>query len=443
MKQMSAAQRRAIAINYAKKERGGSKASTIRGRGAYTKTTRTIPRKTPRTPLYRHIQGKGDYSSSNSSFKQAGMDIGRSIGGALGYGLGTIFGSGAYNYNILANSIMGGVYDPPELHNKSDRNVCIKHREYIADITASTDFTLQQFSINPGLTNTFPWLSQVAEAFEEYRFTGIVFEYKTLSADYTTASSAALGYVVMATQYNVLNPPFPDKKTMENYEFSNDGKPSISFMHPVECKRSLNPVSELFVRTGTPTAGDLRLYDHGLFQIATGGNTGTGVIGELWATFEIEFYKPKLVAGVGSELLSDHWSATEAIINANPFGSVQTLSPGSNLGTTLTTDGIVSFPPNMSDGTYLVIYTVFGTSGVVLDFSANTSNVNFINFWRGDSTQNLTNGGTTSDVYIKSFVLQIINPGASFQIVPSSGALPNSPQNMDLVITQINGNIDG
>lgn len=432
---MSLAQKRAIAANYARKKAYG-------GSGAYyKKTVRRVPRKKKASPLYRPVITKhGAYG-----FKEAGQDIGKAIGGALGAGLGYITGMGDYKYNITANSIMGGIYDPPELHNRSDRVVCIRHREYIADISSTTGFHLQSFEINPGLRTTFPWLSQVAEAFEEYRFTGLVFEYKTMCSDFSTTTAGSLGTAIMSTQYNVLSPNFSDKVSMNNYEFSNDSKPSLSFLHPIECKRSLNPVSELFVRTGDVTTGDLRLYDHGNFQIATQGmQNDSGVIGELWATYEVEFYKAKYIQGVGAELFSDHWTNTVGLSGAQPIGTNPVLHSGSNLGTSISGSNInqVLFPPDLSDGNYLVLYQITGTSAACVGPGFTFVNCTALNIWKNDTTSSINNSSTTTPVYIQSFILQITGQDASFTF--STGAqLPTSPTSMDLWISQVNGDISG
>lgn len=399
---------------------------------------RPIVRKGRATPLYRPVKTPSIAGSGAYNFQRAGRDLGN----AVGYTLDRIFGSG--DYQIKANSIMGGIYDPPELHNRSDRTVCIRHREYIGDVTASADFTLYSYSVNPGLFTTFPWLSQVAEAFEEYRFTGLVFEYKTLSADYTAADSAALGYVVMASQYNVLNPDFENKKQMENYEFSNDGKPSKSFLHPVECKRSLNPVSELFVRTGGVTSGDLRLYDHCKFQLATGGNNGTGIIGELWATFEIEFYKPKLIDSDGELQFTDHYYSLPANINnAAPLG-IPILKANSNAGTVITGAGNnqIVFPANSMGSQYLISYQVTGGAVVSVAPLITSSNLDYVPAWKNGTATVVTNSGSTTSVLMHTMLIQIINNEQATFTYGLAGTLPTSPTSMDLYITKVNEDID-
>jgi len=192
--------------------------------------------------------------------------------------------------------------------------VVISHREYLRDISTGpiptagqpTLFDNSVFPINPGLAETFPWLSQIAQNFEQYRFTGLIFEYKTLSVDAINSTTINLGAVVLATDYNVLHAPFSTKSQMENYMFCSSGKPSLTITHPVECSPSQTPVDKLYVRGSSsssfPSTGyDLRLYDLGNFQVATVGLPAVANnIGELWVSYEVEFYKPQLAPIGGS-----------------------------------------------------------------------------------------------------------------------------------------------
>jgi len=411
--------------------------SYVIGHGAYRRKA-AKPRMQAAAPRRRQVavRGKGDYKST------IGAQIGSTVGGLLGYGAQQLvkYITGFGDYHITSNSLMGGLYDPPEVRNLRSRCVVVRHREYITDINATSTFTLQSFPINPGLAVTFPWLSQVAEAFEEYYITGMIFEYKTMSADYTTASSAALGSVIMATQYNVLNPNFPDKVTMENYEFANSAKPSETFIHPIECKKSSNPVSELFVRTGTPPIGDLRLYDLGNFMIATQGCGGTGVIGELWCTFEVVFCKPKLVSALGYELLTDHWQLGGTINGSNPLGTDNTLVDGSNLGTSIATN-VLSFPANLSDGFYMITYVVFGTAAAITAPLPGFSGCLQQEVWNNDtfvSTGPTT--GTVTNVLSLTWLVKIISRDCTITY-GTAGTLPTTPTGADLWITQVNGAI--
>jgi hypothetical protein len=53
----------------------------------------------------------------------------------------------------------------------------VAHRELVLDTTADTSFTPIQVVCNPGIASSFPWLSKVAGAYEQYKFKKLVFEY--------------------------------------------------------------------------------------------------------------------------------------------------------------------------------------------------------------------------------------------------------------------------
>ena len=199
-----------------------------------------------------------------------GSTIGAAVGGPPGALLGGVLGRGAHalfkaitgfgDYRVEHNTPCSGD-EPPEIVNSANRgSVIIRHREYLGDVNATTAFTLQQYPINPGNNFTFPWLSQVAESFEEYRLRGAIFEFKSLSSDavLSSATSSALGSVIMATQYDVLDEPFLNKMEMENYEFANSSKPSCTFYHPIECKKSLTPRRGRTLRAQQRSPGQCR-----------------------------------------------------------------------------------------------------------------------------------------------------------------------------------------
>ena len=208
--------------------------------------------------------------------------------------------------------MFGGMTPPMIQNSMNGGGIIVRHREYIGDITSTTAFFNRNLPINPGLVGTFPWLAQIANAFEQYRFRGLIFEFKSLAADALISASTNIGQgtVIMATQYNSLSAGFSNKIEMENYEYANSCKPSCSFMHPVECALYQTPSTPLYVRNGViPANADERLYDMGNFNIATQGlPSDTGSIGELWATFEIEFFKPKYNPNTAEGLGIDHFT---------------------------------------------------------------------------------------------------------------------------------------
>lgn len=174
---------------------------------------------------------------------------------------------------------------------------------------------MTELPLNPGIAQTFPWMSQMADAYEEYRIKGMAFQFKSTSGEFVLnsvagGSSGALGTVVMATNYNAaVHPAFTDKKSMENYEFAQSAPPTRSMVHYIESKGPGTPVKTLYLRTGAKADDtDIRLYDIGTFAIATQGmiaEVDNATIGELWVAYEVEFFKPRYRVSGGK---TDHYS---------------------------------------------------------------------------------------------------------------------------------------
>jgi len=181
------------------------------------------------------------------------------------------------------------------------------------------------------------------------------------------------------------------------------------------------------------------LYDLGSFQIATGGNTGTGILGELWCTFEVVLCKPKLMSAIGYELLSDHWNL-KTVTNGNPLGTGSVLQAGSNLGTVITSNHIITFPPDFTDGTFLISYSVIGGSTALTAPSRTATNATILQVWQNDGSTFVDNTGSTSAAYILNVIVQITAGSAAYN-VGTSGTLPTAITSGDLWVTQINGAI--
>lgn len=210
----------------------------------------------------------------------------------------------------------------------------ILHREYIDDIAPSNAFYKEDYDINPGLLQLTPWLANIATSYEEYKIHRMLFEYRPLCADSTISSSTSMGVgsVIMAVNYNPYNNPFVDKRTMENYDGAKSTKPSKSCVLGLNVKKIQTPLSSgpKWVRNlpvDASTGQDKRLYDSGTFSIAVQGQPtdATGVIGELWVAYDIEFFKPKYDGAIGSKLLYDHYVNLSSASGGNfvtnkPFG---------------------------------------------------------------------------------------------------------------------------
>jgi len=291
-----------------------------------------------------------------------GQQVGAWLSGVLGCG----------DYEVKENSLLKTpVRGVPEF-GVGKRSVRVKHREYLGDIMSSVAFVNQSFPINPGSATTFPWLSGIADVFQQYRFHGLIFEFNSTSATALNSTNTALGTVVMSTQYNVNRAPFTSKLEMDGYEFSCNTKPSESLMHPVECAVEQTPLTELYVRLGAvPSGEDKRLYDWGTFQIATVGMQAAANIGELWVTYDVELYKPRLPPGGAVSGLFTRISNASPT-NNDPLGPIQQLTlpyNAGNLGVQLVSNGTgysrLYFPPAITTGKFYIAVRWDGNSTVV------------------------------------------------------------------------------
>lgn len=387
-----------------RKQKG--KAPPKRAQKSKQTTYRTMPvRATPR----------------GTSFADSGEAIGSTfgpIGGILGRAggsiLGSIFGRGEYKVN--SNTLMTQ-NQTPVFSSNSAGSVTIAHREFLTDVASiGAVFNNTSYPINPGLTRTFPFLSQIAKNFEQYEMLGCIFHFKSTSATAVSSTNTALGTVVLATDYETLDAPFANKQQMEAYQYCSSSVPCASVIHPIECAPRQTVLSRQFIRTtSVPTGGDPRIYDVGNFQIATTGQQAAAVIGELWVSYHVRLFKPKIENPIGNSLLCYAGSASvtsgvDTLVGLVPLGTAN------RMAITLSAANQISLP---FVGRYLISLftsspvgsTNYSTSVFVTD--ANCANVTS----HGTSlVANRENNFTAS--------IDVLNPGAllTFPLYTHTGA---------------------
>lgn len=388
--------------------------------------------------------------------------LGRSVGslfgpagGNLGAEAGRLFRkiTGFGDYKVQSNTLMTES-DRLPMFKPATAGTRVVHREYLSDVITSPTaglFDIQQYPIQPALLATFPWLSNSAENYQEYTINGMVFEFKSNSYDALASTNTASGTVIMSTNYNPLDPPFANKFTMEQSQFTCSDKPSRDLLHPIECSKVDTPANVLYIRTGSAVNGDLRLYDWGNFYIATVGMQGTSVnVGELWVTYDITLLKPKL--GPTTDV-ADHYTLPVGHIAPGGtayFGSMNhrpTLSSSSDMGTTLLSSDDFGFDTISWDSSYsgkvMVLYTVPVTSTasaslaapIAVNYTGGAGQLNLLNNVGSDETTYdgifvyNANGGTTLTVFVT------ISNGGTIQF--TGGTTSTGPGSGDLVIVAL------
>lgn len=354
----------------------------------YRSKKKAAPRKITRRP--RKFTGYGAYKPVNNDTskdayargKAAGLrskkrsnegGIGSKIGSAIGSGLGAgaehfvRWLTGFGDYEVKENVLL--TQDPPPMINESNKGgTLIRHREYLQDVITSPTtgaFKLDSYLINAANEKTFPFLHQCAMNYEQYSLEGMIFEFRSMSADALNSTNTALGSVVMATNYDALDANFKQKSEMENYEFGNSCKPSVNMMHPIECAPRQTTLTELYTLNGAaPPGADLRFYHWGNFQLATVGFQAASVnIGELWVTYQVRLLKPKLFTALGLEI-GDAVISNSTYTNLLPLGSGTQTYVNDTIGVAIDAPNRnIGFPISGVRKHYLV--TVKWTGGLV------------------------------------------------------------------------------
>lgn len=363
------------------------------------------------------------------------------------------FITGSGDYTVRSNNLItsSGSMVPQFLGYNRAIQIC--HKEYIMDVDSSTNFVNNTFSINPGISETFPWLSVIAANFQQYRIRGMVYYFKSTSANALNSTNTALGTMIMSTQYDSQATPFTSKVQMENYEFCTSCKPSEDMMHPIECARGDTPIVELYVRTGSiPDNADIRLYDLGVFQLASVGSQATANVGELWVSYCIDLLKPALVGGqFGADNLTSHYQIpVTGITTSAYFGSTLPLSTsyesGSNIALSFT-NNTISFPDDISSGTYILDLVYIGSSSTLTSKLAIGTLVGCVGveLFPGSGAEDGSTqlvyapNATTSTTLGLKFCFALTSASASIQII--GGTMPSSLSSADLFVCAINSNI--
>jgi hypothetical protein len=253
---------------------------------------------------------------------------------------------------VAAAYSQAGLGSAPRILRTSQGSCNIKHKELIANITDGATFaaSLQNFSCNPGLAATFPWLSQEAAGWERYRFNSLRFYYLT------RVSSATAGSVIMAPDYDASDASPVSEQILSSFQ----GSVEASLWKDLSCSLARGAMhadeKEKFVRVGVvPANSDIRLYDVANMIVSTTGGA-VGLVGKFWVEYDVTLFTPQIPSG--------GFISSGAIVGATaqttlaPLGTAAVASGGIVLSAT---GLLVSFSNAVIGSEYLVVFETVGT----------------------------------------------------------------------------------
>jgi len=280
------------------------------------------------------------------------------LGMAVGTGLSRLFGRG--DYRVQSNSLFSGGLPT---FSTLEAPVRIRHREFLGVVTTSTSFAISnRTNLNPGLLA--PIISQFSRSFTYYKFHGLVFMFNSTSSNSVGSTNTALGVTGMVVNYDPTSANFLTRQAAEEYVGSQSATPSNNMMLPVECKNNTTMLEKRFVRTSTnvPSGKTLAECDLGVFQFFADGAQATSQAGELWVTYDVEFYLPKL--DVTSDPAVDTYSGSA--VSGSSTNLFAGLTPMNTRMTTIDPTGTINFK---QPGTYILTSSVYLTIPSVNNFN--------------------------------------------------------------------------
>nr|WBO25603.1 coat protein [Sclerophthora macrospora virus A] len=286
--------------------------------------------------------------------------VGANVGSSLGAAISRWLGSG--DYKVSQNSLVSRASTSIPMMHKADQKIMVRHREFVMEVRSAINFSVQRtFPLNPGMSQSFPWLAKLASSFQQYSIKGMVFHYVPTSGSAISGTNNALGSIMLQTSYRANDSTPQSKVECLNEYWACESVPSETFAHPIECNPKENPFQVQYIRTGAVPAGDnVLLYDLGLTSIAVSGCQVDGVtLGDLWVTYEVELSKPIMDStAVTQQLVTASW------INANVVTATY-------LGTGVATRGNIPVAYNGRIITVPVGY--YGTYNVSVYFFSNAA----------------------------------------------------------------------
>lgn len=227
-----------------------------------------------------------------------GKEIGGLGGSLLDDGVDAIMGKiiGSGDYKIKSNSFCSAYERGNYQFGASSKPVRIRHREMFRNVISSNTaggFTNKSFAINPANSALFPWLAHSASSFQQWELKGMLVYYRSTSGTAVGSTNSSMGKVMIATNYDPVQPAYTSSVEMEASEYCTVTIPSCNATHATECARGTDIMDKLLVGSPHDPADDLRFHDMGTIQIASEGVQGTAVtLGEVWVVYDIELSKP-------------------------------------------------------------------------------------------------------------------------------------------------------
>ncbi len=317
----------------------------------------------------------------------------------------------------------------------------VRHRELLKDTVngnmtwSSTATGCGLYQLNPGLAVNFPWLSSVAQKWEQYRVHSLCVEFVPTSA------TSSPGEIILTPIYDA-SEPAPDS---EQHAVDDAGTVADSVWKRVRIdfdpKAMMCPGPRKYVRS-VQIAGDIKNYDVGYLFVSVNNCSGGGAIGKLYIEYDIEFFVPQFEAPPNRLLYS-----TQLTNAGNETYTTNTATPGFSSGVTTVFDPLgwastvagsgVFTPPA---GAYRISCSVGGSDSsnenftVALQFYKNGQAINSLKF-----QNSALSDGASPDLTVMGETLITLNGTDTFNVeitlIGAAGTLTVGTGKLSIIVS--------
>lgn len=269
---------------------------------------------------------------------------------------------------------------------------------------------LAAYSVNPGLSGTFPWLSAIGANFQSYRFNSLRFEYKP------SCPTTMAGVVCLAFDADPSNDVPTTLPSLYAYRERISGAPysRLSLSIPPRALGALG--KRKFVRTPSTSVNTASLpqFDCGTLLLYLGQGSSSSFTGTFEVHYDVELIEPQpseanvqVVAVFGD---SSSWGKTI------PFGNNPIVNPPGyfSITNTLSTTYFTFLRYAVGGASYLCSITLAG-SGTVPPVYAITA-------FGGASLEAMQYAGTSGNsAFVANFEVRVFGPSQGIQMAYSAG----------------------
>jgi len=202
----------------------------------------------------------------------------------------------------------------------SGNSFIVRKREFLQNVVPQDPFAPVKIEFNPGLAESFPWLSGVAPNFEKYVINKLKIHYET------SQSTFVPGMVMIAPEFNITDELPITKTELLEYAYAARAPVWKNFSIDIS-KKSIMNYKDYYVRIGD--VSDKKLYDPLYLIIATDAvSTDLSYCGEIWVEYEVEFTLPQIIRKTDPLVLGYKQIILGQTSNVTPFANIVSQTGG-------------------------------------------------------------------------------------------------------------------